>query len=78
MKPGQPCITHGGDTQGPDRHYRHFGVVKSVYGESIIIALHDGSEIKRTSTHVAIYLKAPANWPELYREQKVLHAPIQN
>lgn len=78
MRAGDCCIAYGGDTHGPDRHYRHFGIVKAVDGDSAIIGLHDGSEIRRVLTHVAVYLQAPTNWNELYKRQAVLHSPAKN
>lgn len=78
MKPGDCCIAYGGNTHGPDRHYRHFGIVNVVQGDSVIIGLHDGTEIRRSITHVAVYLKLPPNWQELLRKQAVFHQPASN
>lgn len=72
MKKGDPVLT-----DHPERKSRKFvrtyGIVHEITtGKDIIIELADGSLIRRSPNSVAVYIRQPSNWQELYEKQQVV------
>jgi len=57
---------------------RSYGIVQEVTkAGSVIIKMADGSMIKRHFNSVAVYIKPPLNWQELYLQQVLFSQPKQ-
>lgn len=74
MKPGDACIVDS-ESARVRTAYRHYGIITSVGSKKVKIRLYDGTEIKRYRNQIAVYVRLPTNWNELYQRQKV---KIQN
>ena len=52
---------------------RFYGIVlETTETGSVKIELADGSVIKRKCNSVAVYLRPPSNWQELFKRQEIL------
>jgi len=74
MKSGDCCICRysPGDEPEDDLHARHYGIIERLGSKQASIQLSDGSEIRRAFGNIAVYLKLPVNWQELYQRQRVV------
>ena len=77
MQKGDIVIAEHPDSKS-NKLIRSYGIVHEVTKTgSIIIAMADGSMIKRQFNSVAVYTKIPSNWQELYQQQVVFSQPRQ-
>lgn len=52
---------------------RFYGIVLEITETGrVVIELADGSVIKRGCNSVAVYIKTPSNWQELYQQQEIV------
>lgn len=75
MQKGDIVIAEHPDSMS-NRLIRSYGIIHEVTkAGTIIIAMADGSMIKRQVNSVAVYTKIPSNWQELYQQQVVFSQP---
>lgn len=72
MKKGDSVLT-----DHPERRSRQlvrsYGIVHEITaGKDVIIELVDGSLIRRNLNSVAVYIKRPANWQELFEKKQII------
>jgi len=68
---GDVVITDHSDSRS-NRLIRCYGIVQKITDNGrVIIEMADGSMIKREYEAIAVFVKPPANWKELYRQQQI-------
>ena len=55
----------------PNKLIRSYGIVQEITETGVIIKMADGSQIKRQFNSIAVYIKPPSNWQDLYEEQQI-------
>lgn len=77
MNKGDNVIANHPDSRS-NRVIRSYGIVQEVTkAGSVTIKMADGSVIKQPISSIAVYIKSPSNWQELYQQQVVLSHPKQ-
>jgi len=75
MHIGDNVITDHPDSRS-NRIIRSYGIVEDVTkAGSVTIKMADGSIIIRPLSSIAVYIKPPLDWQELYQQQDVLSQP---
>ena len=70
MYKGDSVIANHPDSMS-NKLIRSYGIVQKITKAGVVIKMADGSLIVRSLNSVAVYIKPPSNWQDLYEEQQI-------